>query len=94
MIAILQVGRPASLQPQMKKSYQPITDFNAINSKLIHQLTTVFNMYEDVNFYHVQGSQGKFRENVISEFNWCQNLTTIDINTFTSISHLGVTSNL
>jgi len=82
------------IYPQMKKSYQPITDFNAINSKLIHQLTTVFNMYEDVNFYHVQGSQGKFRENIISEFNWCHNLTTIDINTFTSISHLGVTSNL
>lgn len=77
------------IYPEMKSSYQPINDYDAVNNKLIDQCKRVFDTYEEVNFYHVQPESGKFKTNLVEEWNWCPNLCTIGMQEFLAIAHLG-----
>lgn len=77
------------LYPEMKKSYRPISTPKAINPPLINQLRSIFETYDDVEFYHVQPEHANFVEHVIDEWNWWHNVKTIGMLQFINLAQLG-----
>jgi len=77
------------LYPQMRTSYQPITDPAIINSKLITQMCTIFDLYDEVEFFHVQSDHSHYNENIVEQFNWHHNVKTIGIMEFMNLANLG-----
>ena len=77
------------LYPEMKRSYKEITDTVGRNSVLAKQLKSIFDTYDDVEFYHVQPEHANFSENLIDEWNWCHNLKTIGKLQFINLAQLG-----
>ena len=75
--------------PETKRSYQPITDYNAVNNKLIEQCKRVFDTYEEVNFFHVIQESQHMNETIVEEWKWCPNLQTIGYQQFYALAHLG-----
>lgn len=77
------------LYPAMTKSYKPISSPEAINPPLVNQLRSIFETYEDVEFYHVQPERANYSEHVIDEWNWCPNVKTIGMLQFVNLAQLG-----
>jgi len=77
------------LYPEMTKSYKTIDSLDVLNDKLKIQLRNIFDLYDDVEFYHVQPERANYAEHVIEEWNWCPNVKTIGMLQFINLAQLG-----
>lgn len=77
------------LYPEMGRSYKPLTSPEERNEPLKKQLGMIFELYDDVEFYHVQPERAIFTEHLIEEWNWYPNVQTIGMQTFLNLGQLG-----
>jgi hypothetical protein len=80
-------GIKQNVYPQDGNLYKPIENHNYANVNLLKQLCEIFQLYDDVEFYHVQ--DGHDPVHLFDEFNWFRNVKSIGFRQYISIAQLG-----